>query len=203
MNSNNVNKRPSKKSTNNNSTNNSNKNKSSNSSNTTNNNVEVNKKTRKHKKLSESEAKKRPVGSFYHPTEKTVRTGNCPPGEIIRKGYYRHSFSKADGKRIRGRYIKETCVPNKGLPGKETEEAKVLPSLRKGQLTKYGYHIKEDSEKRFRALLKAMKEYGYAGVIRHLVPLRTYQKANPEYYAIVDSDIKRLQQWHANHPEQS
>ena len=146
-----------------------------------------------HKVLSVTEAEKKPVGSFYHPTKKTIRRGRCPLGEVMREGYTKKSGTK----------VKPECVKNKGLPGKVTEEAKVLPKLKKGQLTKYGYHLHESSDKRFEALMKAMKVYGYASLIRHLVPLRSYFKEEPDKYKIVNNDIKKLQKWHANHPEQS
>ncbi len=146
-----------------------------------------------HAVLTASEAKKKPVGSFYHPTKKTIRRGRCPLGKVMREGYTKKSGTKVSPK----------CVKDKGLPGKVTTEAKVLPKLKKGQLTKYGYHLHESSEQRFEALMKAMKVYGYASLIRHLVPLRSYMKDEPKNYKIVDTDIKKLQKWHANHPEQS
>ncbi len=159
------------------------------------------KKTKSSKKYGKSghiiitaeEAKKKPVGSYYHPTDKTIRQGRCPMGQVMRKGYTKKSGVK----------VKASCVENKGLPGKETSEAKVLPKLKKGQLTKYGYHLDESADKRFESLMKAMKVYGYASLIRHLVPLRSYMKDEPEKYKVVDTDIKKLQKWHANHPEQS
>jgi hypothetical protein len=35
--------------------------------------------------LTEKQATKEPVGSYYHPTEKTFRSGACPVGMTLKK----------------------------------------------------------------------------------------------------------------------
>jgi len=47
---------------------------------------------KKKKILTEQQAKKQPIGSFYHPTKKTIRTGACPIGFDLKKGYERKAY---------------------------------------------------------------------------------------------------------------
>ena len=70
----------------------------------------------------------------------------------------------------------------------------VIPKLRKGTLTKYGYTIKKKAGERHNALDKAIKAYGYSTVIKKLNAVRTLTKntfqKNAEVYS---KDMKYLQ----------
>ena len=68
--------------------------------------------------LTEKQASKEPIGSFYHPTEKTFRSGVCPVGMTSKKDYHRKSYMKMDGTIINNTNVDPVCVKNKGLPGK-------------------------------------------------------------------------------------
>jgi hypothetical protein len=80
-----------------------------------------------------------------------------------------------------------------GAPGKTPKNKRVLPKLKKGELTEYGYHLKNSSEKRERSLRKAMKNEGDLTVLRRVVVLRTYMKANPTYYKKLNKDVEFIQ----------
>ena len=45
----------------------------------------------------EKQAIKKKVGSFYHPTKTTYRTGACPKGYILKKSYTKKSYVKKNG----------------------------------------------------------------------------------------------------------
>jgi len=53
---------------------------------------------------------------------------------------------------------------------------KTLFKLKKGELTKYGYHLKSKSTTRHKALDKARKQYPYATMIRKLNALAILNK---------------------------
>lgn len=154
------------------------------------------------KKIKKKTALKKKVGSVYHPTSKTIRTGECPIGEVGRKGYYRHAYEKKDGHRIKGSYVKRSCIKDKGLPGKIIPSAKVIPSLKEGTLSKYGYSTHLSEKDRLSSLIKAVKELTYAGVIRRVNAIRTLSKSNPKLFKIYTQDIENLQKWRVEHPNQ-
>ena len=136
-----------------------------------------------HRRISRKRARKRRVGSFYHPTKTTIRTGACGRRQILRKAYTRR-----DGTRVRA-----TCVKNKGLPGKTIASAKVLPKLKVGKLTRYGYHADKSAKARLAALSKSVRGVGYATTIRRVVAIRNYSEHNPRLLKIYETDIKNLQ----------
>ena len=71
---------------------------------------------------------------------------------------------------------------------------RVIPKLRKGSLTKYGYSLKEKAGVRHTALKKAVVAYGYSSVIKKLNAVRTLTKnTNPKNSEIYSKDIKYLQ----------
>ncbi len=152
------------------------------------------------KVVSEKKAMKMKVGSPHHPTKMTVLEGDCPEGMIMRDGYYRHSYDKKSGTHIKGKYVKEGCVKNMGKPGKTVKEGKVIPKLKEGTLRKFGYHTDLSEQERLDALLKAVKEMGYADVIRKINAVRTLSKANLQLYKIYTTDIENLQKWRAENP---
>ena len=69
--------------------------------------------------LTEKQALKKPIGSYYHPDENTWRSGACPKGEILKKGYKRKSYVTKTGKVIPETYVNSICVKDKGKAGKK------------------------------------------------------------------------------------
>lgn len=155
----------------------------------------------KHKTIEKKTALKKPVGTYYHPTKNTIRQGRCEMGEIMKKGYYRHDYTKKDGTKVKGKYVRQACTPNKGKPGKTTMEGKVIPKLKKGELSHFGYSTHKNEDERHKALLKAVEKLSYATVIRKLNAVRTLSKADAHLFKIYSRDIENLQKWRSQHPE--
>ena len=134
------------------------------------------------------------------PGMKTLSRKNCPPGMIERKPYARKystavlqkGFTKKtkNGKTIIVKphkrslsFVKPKCIKDVGLPGKGEQS---IGPLRKGELNKYGYSMKESEEKRHAALREAIDEYGALGVFRKLdaiakLTVRTIPEASKIY----------------------
>ena len=104
----------------------------------------------------------------------------CKKGFILRKSYRRKSYTRKNGTKVKSKYIKAKCIKSRGAPGKTSNKFKTkgIPPLKKGELTKYGYHNVKSLgvRKRRRALTSAIKEYGASKVLRKLGVLRTYHK---------------------------
>lgn len=95
----------------------------------------------------------------------------CKKGFTLRRGYTRKNGTK----------VKATCVKMRSKA--KASKAKVskairIPPLKKGELTKHGYHNVKNLGVRVRrkALTSAVKEYGALKVLRKLGVLRTYHK---------------------------
>jgi len=150
--------------------------------------------------LTSKQAQKQPIGSFYHPTEKTVRSGACPLGHELRKGYERKT--KKSSKVIHSTYVEPTCVKDKGLPGKLLPEYKLISLDKKHVLRDYGYNTKLDKNNRHKSLLNASKDLTYRSVISRLVALRKLtEKSDLKHSEIYDTNIKKLQEWRIKNPE--
>jgi hypothetical protein len=150
--------------------------------------------------LTSKQAQKQPIGSFYHPTEKTVRSGACPIGYELRKGYERKT--KKSLKSGHSIYIDPTCVKDKGLPGKLLPEYKPISLDKEHILRNYGYDTKLDKNNRHKKLLDASKDLTYRSVISRLVALRTLtKKSDSKHSEIYDTNIKTLQDWRIKNPE--
>lgn len=111
---------------------------------------------------------------------------SCPKGKIRRKSYTRQD----------GTYVRSTCVPDKGKPGKTRASNKVLPKPIPGELSKYGYsNIKNTlAGKRRKALTRAVKDAGYATIVRRVNLIANYNKlSNPRVHKIMRSDITWMQ----------
>lgn len=120
----------------------------------------------------------------------------CPKGEIARAGFVRKISSQvqkqgylkrtAKGRTIRifpksrRVYVDPTCVKDMGKPGKLPEGAPTIGTLKKGELSKYGYSYKLSESERKYALQKAVKEYGALGVYRKLNAVSKYTANMPE-----------------------
>ena len=158
------------------------------------------------KVLTEKQAKKEKVGSFYHPTDKTFRTGACPEGYNLKKGYHRKSYIKKDGTIVKNTNVDPICIKNRGLPGKLLKEYKKIEISEKNSFKPFNYNTKDNSNKRHKSLLKASKELSYGTVVRKLTALRTYRKdatseAEKKMYNIFDEDIKKLKIWREKNPD--
>jgi hypothetical protein len=111
------------------------------------------------------------------PSIRSLSRRACPPGMIERKEYARKystailkkGFTTKKGKRfphkINLTHVGPACVKDLGLPGKGKQS---IGPLRKGELSKYGYSMRETEETRHRALRKSIEEYGALGVYRKL-----------------------------------
>jgi len=148
------------------------------------------------KVLTEKQAEKEPIGSFYHPTKKTYRTGACDIGYVLKRGYERESYKKKDGTIVNATYIDPICIKNKGLSGKLLEEYKPIHLNNKNELSPYGYDTKLKIHERLSALIKAVDKLTYKSVILRISALRTLHKNNPHYYKLFDKDLKNLQLLH-------
>lgn len=117
----------------------------------------------------------------YIPSIKSLARRACPPGMVERKAYRRkysnsirkrgftvqrsgttyRVFPKAEGATVGAACVKDSGKGSRGSPKK-------IGPLRKGELKKYGYSFRDDSEKRHAALNKAIDAYGSLGVFRKL-----------------------------------
>ena len=123
---------------------------------------------------------------------------SCEKGKIMRVGYVRkmhHRLSRS-GKpvHVEATYVKETCIPDVGKPGKTPVEERVIPQLKRGEVSQFGYSTKLESAERQKALVKAVRELGCSAIQKHMVALRTLNKGRPEIEKILDEDVKFLQE---------
>lgn len=89
----------------------------------------------------------------------------CKKGEILREGSYvedytRKAYTRADGRDvkkavIKGHFRPPVCITDVGKPGKGKE---LIGPLKKGTLTKYGYHASNTEKSRHESLNKFIKE---------------------------------------------
>jgi hypothetical protein len=137
-------------------------------------------------------------------------TKKCPPGQILRAPYKRKFSStlkregynvKRSGKTVRvypkanSVLVRAACIKDRGLSGKGPKSGKGIGSLRKGELSKYGYKAKESREKRHAALKKAIAVYGALGVFRKLDAIAKYTvRTAPEAHTVFAADRKWVQE---------
>lgn len=129
----------------------------------------------------------------------TTKKKSCPKGQIMRKGYTRKAYVKADGTKIKATRVPPICVKDQGAPGKGP---KTLPPIKdKGFLTQFGYHLKLTSTERRSALRKAVRKYGGLAVIRHLNLIRNYNKNNKSAHAKYTSDLEYVSELYKERKE--
>lgn len=153
--------------------------------------------------LTINEALKKKIGSFYHPTETTYRTGFCPKGFIERKAYIKKGYIRKDGQKVKSSYIKSSCIKDIGNNGKTIPELAEKLNVNINELHKFNYHAHNNIDNRHKGLIKAINKLSYATVNRMLVALRTRQKAKEskktiQLYNIYDNDIKWLKKYVIN-----
>ena len=144
-------------------------------------------------------------------TSKQKRSKNnskkCPPGEILREGYYRKghprkSYTKEDGTKVEGSFVSRTyvsshCVKDIGEPGKTPKEKQVLPEPDEKKLSPFGYSITKTEETRQKALKKASKHYGNPlYILRHLNLIRNYQPEGSRADKIMSKDVKFMSKYY-------
>lgn len=116
------------------------------------------------------------------PSMRSLSRKNCPPGEVLRKGYLRHYSTaiRREGyirKRPTGSvyrifpkgknmYVESRCVKN--TTSSKSKSKMLIGPLRKGELAKYGYSFRVSDAQRHAALHKAVEEYSSLGVYRKL-----------------------------------
>ena len=132
------------------------------------------------------------------PSIRSLSRRACPPGMIERKEYARkystaiikQGFSTRKGKRFPHKksltLVNSKCVKDVGLPGKGKQS---IGPLRKGELSKHGYSMRETEENRHKALRKAIQEYGPLGVYRKLDAVaKLTERTIPEASKIYSKD---------------
>jgi hypothetical protein len=120
---------------------------------------------------------------------KSRKSKKCPKGSISRKGYT--YVKKSTGRKIK---VKSSCTKSKGLRSKGLKTSRVLPQLKKGSLTKFGYYTNGSEEERHKALKKALKSYGYSSVIKKLNAIKLLTKnTKPKNSRIYGKDLKWVQ----------
>ena len=109
----------------------------------------------------------------------------CPPGKIPRSAYLRKD----------GTYVRSTCIPDKGLPGKTPLKRRVLPKPVAGNLSKYGYFDVKHTPASIRreALLRGVRDAGYATIMRRVNLVANFNKNNPPLHKIFRSDMAWMQ----------
>lgn len=124
---------------------------------------------------------------------------------IVRNGYYRKSFIKKNGTRVKSRKVKAGCIKSRGLPGKTSLKykgtKKGIGKLKSGELGKHGYYsIKTlNKKKRHTALNSAISEYGASMILKKLNALRVYQKnTSPKISSLFYQDMRWIRKKYDN-----
>ena len=116
--------------------------------------------------------------------KKSLRKNKKSPKTCKRGMIRRRAYTRKNGSRV-----KASCVKDMGKPGK----GKKLFTLKKGDLTKYGYSIKVGDEKRQKAHKKASKKIPYATLIRKLNVLSTlFKNTKPLYSKRAKRDMEYI-----------
>ena len=112
----------------------------------------------------------------------------CSKGSISRRKY---SYKKKSlhNKKIK---VRASCVKSRGRRSLGLKVNRVLPSLKKGSLTKYGYHLSDPEEIRHKALKKAFNAYGYSSLIKKLNAVRVYNKSKPTIFNKYSKDMAHV-----------
>jgi hypothetical protein len=130
-------------------------------------------------------------------------TKRCPPGHILRAPYKRRfsASTKHQGYNVhRGRYtyraypkagsvlVKAACIKDRGLPGKGPRSGRGI-TMKKGELSRYGYNAHISEEARHAALRKAMKVYGPLSVYHKLDAItKLTMRTAPDAHKIFKAD---------------
>lgn len=103
----------------------------------------------------------------------------CRKDQIIRKGYKRAAYYRADGTFVAAAKVGPSCIADLGHSGRGPN---LIPRMKKGELTKFGYSLHKLAKQRRMALTKAVRAYDGLSVFRKLNALATLNKnVNPVY----------------------
>lgn len=124
---------------------------------------------------------------------------SCPPGQIQRKEYRRHSYTRNSSGKIS--YVKQTIVPptcinDVGQPG---YGAQIIPPLTPNLLGQFGYSTHANQTRRRKALNQAVEKYGISDVYKHLRNIITLQRWNPSAHDIMIEDFNYLRRKYYPH----
>jgi len=113
----------------------------------------------------------------------------CPPGYIVRDGYHRRGYLNKNGTYVKPTTVPATCIKDLGGKGRGKD---VFAKLKSGDLTKYGYHLKEsDTARRRLSLLKSAREFKPLTVFKKVQALSILHKnTNPVYAKRAKSDAE-------------
>jgi hypothetical protein len=130
-------------------------------------------------------------------------TKKCPPGHILRAPYRRRfsTSTKEAGYNVRrgnrtyrvypkagSALVQASCVKDRGLPGKGPRSGKGI-TMKKGELSRYGYNAHKGEEERHAALRKAIKVYGPLSVYHKLDAVAKLTKRTaPEAHRVFTTD---------------
>ena len=129
----------------------------------------------------QKQALKEPLGTFYHPTKNTYRTGACEIGKVMKKGYKK----QVNNKNI---YIDPVCIKNKGKPGILIDKKNKNKIIEDKKMEKY---IKEIHKTSYRSVI--MKLYG---------DLRKKEISSTNMKNL-EKDIEMLKKWRINNPNKT
>ena len=115
----------------------------------------------------------------------------CWKDQIERVGY--SYIRKKTQKKIS---IPTKCISDKGEHGKEPKLI-TIPEYDVDLLSKYGYTLAENHERRVISLKKAIKSNSELKILRHLNALRTLLKSSPKLYSKLNKDMKWIQKDYA------
>ena len=120
-----------------------------------------------------------------------MSSNKCKKGEILRSKYTRKAYTTKSGKRVKKITVKASCIEDRGNPGKGNK----LFTLKKGDLSKYGFSFKKTAKQRRQSLKKANKNIDKGTLIRKLNALSILQKnTNPIVSKKAKYDMKWVQQ---------
>ena len=115
----------------------------------------------------------------------------CKSGEIRRIAYSRKSYTRKNGRHVRGAQVSSTCVKDLGSKGKwsTTHKSRGIGPLKAGRLSKFGYSSSRPASVRHEALDKAAKAYSALSVYRMLNAVYVYTKnTSPAVSALYKAD---------------
>jgi hypothetical protein len=129
----------------------------------------------------------------------TAGPTRCGPGKILRaayprEGYTRKSYVTRTGKKVSSAKVHKTlipttCVAARGKAKSTGKKGTQIFRLRKGDLTKFGYHGHLSAEARHKALEKALAAYGTLSLARKLGAIvLEHKNTNPSLSATFQKD---------------
>ena len=132
----------------------------------------------------QKQALKEPLGTYYHPTKNTYRTGVCEIGKILKKGHMREIKNK-NGKK-KNIYIDPVCIKNKGKPG-------ILINNKN--------NLKEKENIKMEKYIEDIKKSSYKSVIMKLYSQLKKKDIKNSDKIKIEKNINMLKKWRINNPE--